>query len=325
LTITADKLATITNSAYTIINQTGNGAALDLAVNYNGAEYGVGESITINDVVYNITNGDGNDIAIKAAAKILTVNSAYTEDTPGFGFSKFNKFEDALQAASSEATAIKLESDVTVDSEIGYYNLPADLSIIADEHVTLDMAGNSFYPMGKKTLVVGENVAIANMGQMIAYESRVILNGDFAGSHLWTFGWNGNAENGATGLTINETSKVTVATQLEFRGGDVTINGNITDTSAALAMLTRSSCWVLLMVPGAVPAVMLPKSISMTPTLNWHRTLSVVPIPSSRIVPVQSLQWITPFTKLLLTEFSMLPLPVLLKQKTTPSSISTAE
>ena len=234
LTVTADKLAAIGNDAYYIINQTGSGAALNNTVSIDGTEYSVGQSFTKDGVVYSVTTGDGNDIAIQAAAKILTVNSSYTEDTPGFGFSKFNKFEDALQAASSEATAIKLESDVTVASGIGYYNLPADMSIIADEHVTLDMAGNSFSPMGKKTLVVGENVEITNMGQMIAYESQVILNGDFAGAHLWTFGWNGDAENGATGLTINETSKVKVSEQLEFRGGDVTINGNITDTAAAL-------------------------------------------------------------------------------------------
>ena len=234
LTVTAEKLATVGNDAYYIINQTGDGAALNNTVTIDGVEHSIGQSFTKDGVEYSITNGTGNDIVIQAAAKILTVNSAYTEDTPGFGFSKFNKFEDALQAASSEATAIKLESDVTVASGIGYYNLPADLSIIAEEHVTLDMAGNSFSPMGKKTLVVGENVEITNMGQMIAYESQVILNGDFAGAHLWTFGWNGDAENGATGLTINETSKVTVATQLEFRGGDVTINGNITDTAAAL-------------------------------------------------------------------------------------------
>ncbi len=234
LTVTDEKLASLGGETYYMIEQTNTkAAALDLGITYNGNVYNIGDSITVGDVIYNVVAGDGNDIAIQAAAKILTVNSSYTEDTPGFGFSKFNKFEDALQAASSEATAIKLESDVTVASGIGYYNLPADLSIIADEHVTLDMAGNSFSPMGKKTLVVGENVEIANMGQMIAYESKVILNGDFAGAHLWTFGWNGDAENGVTGLTINETSKVKVSEQLEFRGGDVTINGNITDTAAA--------------------------------------------------------------------------------------------
>ena len=168
----------------------------------------------------------------------LYVNKDFTDVNVGenkfMGINAFGSFEAALEAATSLVSTIKLESDVTVGSEIGYYTLPANLNIVADKEVTIDMAGTFFSPMGRKEIVFGENVTVANMGQMIAYESRVTLNGDFNGAHLWTFGFNGNAENGATGLTINATSKVNVSEQLEFRGGDVNINGNISDTAEAL-------------------------------------------------------------------------------------------
>ena len=77
LTVTDAKLAGIMGETYTIINQTGNGAALDLKVNYNGTAYGVGETFTVDGIKYDVVNGDGNDIAIEAFASVLTVDPSY--------------------------------------------------------------------------------------------------------------------------------------------------------------------------------------------------------------------------------------------------------
>ena len=93
LTVTDEKLASLGGSAYYMINQTGTGAALDLGINYNGNVYNVGDSITIGDVVYSVTNGDGNDISN---------DTGFVDDDVGGGGDYCNRISDLGGGAPSE-------------------------------------------------------------------------------------------------------------------------------------------------------------------------------------------------------------------------------
>ena len=150
ITVSNDKIADLAG-VYTIVEQTNaNAAALDFGVTYNGTTYYIGQSFMANDIVYTITNGDGNDIAIKANSKVVTLDSTATEN----GFTVYNKadtffaehasYETRMQGAPEEIKVVGTNALESTASKYFVYT-DSDLSISGG---TLDVSSaNRFYFM----------------------------------------------------------------------------------------------------------------------------------------------------------------------------------
>ncbi len=118
LTVSAQKFATVTEGAYTIVNQTADGGMVTdgMIVSVAGTNRLVGESWEIGDVTYSLTNGDGNDIILKAQADTLTVDA----DAQANGFNVFNTVTDAIVAAGEQGGAtIDLTDEAYSGKNIG--------------------------------------------------------------------------------------------------------------------------------------------------------------------------------------------------------------
>ena len=231
LSVSSDLFNSLTGE-FVLVEQTGD-AGMDvtkLTVNVAGTNYEVGKSWEVGGIQYTLSTGTGNDVILAVKPQEFIVDASFNEETPGYGFNKFSSLEAAIDKVGSSVATIKVTSDLTVSSTIDK-NFSGAVEIVADENVTIDFADEGFYPQGAN-VTFGENVNVTGVSQAIVY-GALTINGNWQGEHLWTFGYVPE-DSKDTSLTINETAKVQVGTQLEFRGGTVTINGALESTEGVL-------------------------------------------------------------------------------------------
>ena len=144
-TITAEKLASV-GAEYVLLEQTVTNwyasSVESYTVSVAGTDRQVGDSWEIGDVTYSLTNGDGNDIILKAKADTLTVDADITPN----GFNKFNSFVDAFAAAakSSEDITINLTSDINETWGNQWWSVDNNITVDAAEKTAVTIKPYSY-------------------------------------------------------------------------------------------------------------------------------------------------------------------------------------
>ena len=215
LTVTDAALADIYGEAYTIINQTGKGAALDLKVSYNGAAYGVGESFTVNGIQYSVVNGDGNDIAIQAQAKTVVLDSTITSN----GFNKFAQAGEFFEMHDSYDERIQGNPE----------------KIVVNGSNVLDTSKSKYYVYSDSDLSIsGGTLDVSNAGRFY-FMDTVAPNGTAAAD--------ADFSNIAT-VTIEEGATLKGYINLGQaidNGDDIDDNGNVTRDGGAMNMIVKGT------------------------------------------------------------------------------------
>ncbi|MBE6362918.1 MAG: hypothetical protein E7054_04615 [Lentisphaerae bacterium] len=247
ITVTAEKLAGI-NGEYVIFEQTVKNAYAtdinDVTVTIDGKGYTVGDTAENNTfekdgVVYTLTNGDGNDIVIQAAAKILTVNSSYTEATPGFGFSKFNDFTQALESAASGVDEVEIAVSGAVNAGANdngdiYKDFGGKTINVTGSDAVITFDNVNDIVIDNVTLNIGEGVTVNNNNKYA--DEHVMYVGYFNASNINIDGtlklgdWAVSNDNGTVyinqgKITVSETGKLDADFAIRSRD-DLEVIGN---------------------------------------------------------------------------------------------------
>ena len=233
LSVSAEKLASVTKDAYVIVEQTKDGGMVTdgMTVSVAGTDRLVGATWEDKGVTYSLTNGDGNDIVLKAQANVLTVDASYTEETAGFGFNKFNDFMAAFSEAinKNEPIEIKLTSDAIGSFSTKSYGayISNDISVTADEKytLTLNAIGSWWNESGDTpgTLTFGKNI-------------DVIFNSENKNAPYWGTSMPDRDGSGKT-ITLNIDGSFTTASGVSFNIGELRSAANTTEEDVMLGVV----------------------------------------------------------------------------------------
>ena len=233
-TITAEKLASV-GAEYVLLEQTVTNwyasSVEGYTVSVAGTDRLVGATWEDKGVTYSLTNGDGNDIVLKAQANVLTVDASYTEETAGFGFNKFNDFMAAFSEAinKNEPIEIKLTSDAIGSFSTKSYGayISNDISVTADEKytLTLNAIGSWWNESGDTpgTLTFGKNI-------------DVIFNSENKNAPYWGTSMPDRDGSGKT-ITLNIDGSFITASGVSFNIGELRSAANTTEEDVMLGVV----------------------------------------------------------------------------------------